>query len=82
MFMRLLGVVEHIVGDKAIVRIADTLVLPPIGAEVYRDNTRIGVLKDIIGPVARPYAVVVYRGEAPGPGDKLYYRRPVRRRSR
>lgn len=50
------GEVNSIVGNQAVVK--PTGKTPGIGATVYGENGKVGVVSDIIGAVDRPYAVV------------------------
>lgn len=59
--------------------------VPPLNTIVYdEDMNRVGILLDIIGPVASPYAVVKpsSREVRVGEGTRLYYRPPTPRRRR
>jgi rRNA processing protein Gar1 len=82
--MRLLGQVEVILRDKAVVRIADVSSIPMISSSVYNERREyIGRLIDVIGPVSKPYAVVSIKREGykPSIGESLYYTyKPSRRK--
>jgi rRNA processing protein Gar1 len=50
------GEVTSIVGDQVVVKSSSPP--PAIGAAVFGDKGRVGVVADVIGPVERPYYVV------------------------
>jgi len=78
-----LGEVSSIVRNQAVVRIRDPLRVPPIGARaVHRPTGKvIGVVSDVIGPVASPYAVIkLSEGASLAVGDEIMCE--ARRRSR
>ncbi|MEL9929502.1 MAG: hypothetical protein QXJ51_05110 [Sulfolobales archaeon] len=74
--MKVLGFVEHTLGNHVIVRIRDPRELPRIKSRVLDEKRRfIGVVSDLIGPVSKPYAVVLVRDRSliPPKGSNLFY---------
>jgi rRNA processing protein Gar1 len=58
------GEVTSIVGDQVVVR-ADSKP-PQIGAAVYSEKAKVGVVSDVIGAVDKPYFIV-----RPSPNAKV-----------
>ena len=64
------GEVNSIVGDQVVVK---TTTKPPgIGAAVYNEKGKVGVVSDIIGAVDKPYFVVKPHGNVKvNVGDRI-----------
>ncbi len=53
--MKRLGTVQHIIGDYVIAR-SDTKIVPRANSIVFNRKTKkIGKIKEVFGPVIRPY---------------------------
>jgi len=81
--LTLLGEVSSVVRNQAVVRIRDPQKVPSIGARaVHRPTGRVvGVVSDVIGPVASPFAVIkLGEGVSLAEGDEILCE--VRRRYR
>lgn len=64
------GEVDSIVGEQVVVR--STSEPPSIGAVVFNERSKVGLVADIIGPVSKPYFIVKLNPNAKvKPGDKI-----------
>ncbi|MEZ0290745.1 MAG: hypothetical protein ABWJ42_06635 [Sulfolobales archaeon] len=83
--MPFLGLVEHVIWGRAIVRVDNPLEIPQLRSRVYDEKRSfVGVVVDVIGSVSKPYAVVSLRDKSItlSKGSRLFYEKTVKRRRR
>ncbi len=69
--MRLLGLVEGISASGYLIVRASGRLMLRIGDAVYQDGKVIGKIRDVIGPVSKPWVLVESKKKLPA-GAKLY----------